>query len=193
MIKDYYSILGIGKDATNAEIEKAYKREAKAWHPDKFIDHLDKAVAEERMRLINESREVLIDSRKRKEFDTTGTCKPTHDPVVKAHGILFEFFEFALNNPQMQSSELLNMVEEEIFNRINQMKITIININNHIDNVRNIVKELHKGNKDKHHLFDASKGILQRFQSLIEGLEFDIKACDVAINLLNVRYKNAKD
>ena len=193
MVKDYYSILGISKDATDVEIEKAYKREAKAWHPDKFIDHLDKAVAEERMRLINESREVLIDPRKRKEFDATGTCKPTHDPVIKAHGILFEIFDFALNNPQMRSSDILNMVEQDLFNRINQMKMTITNINNHIVNVQNIVKEIYKGNKDKHHLFDASKSILHRFQSMIEGLEFDIKAHDAAINLLNVRYKNAKD
>jgi len=33
--KDYYKILEIGKDATEEEIKKAYKRAALKWHPDK--------------------------------------------------------------------------------------------------------------------------------------------------------------
>jgi DnaJ family protein C protein 7 len=33
--KDYYKIIGVGKDATPEEVKKGYKRQALLWHPDK--------------------------------------------------------------------------------------------------------------------------------------------------------------
>lgn len=63
MEKDYYSILGISKDATKEEIKKAYKKRARETHPDQ---HPDK---EEEFKKVTEAWETLGDDKKRAEYD----------------------------------------------------------------------------------------------------------------------------
>jgi curved DNA-binding protein len=67
--KDYYKILGIGKQATTAEIKKAYRKLAIKHHPDKNAG--DKT-AEEKFKEINEANNVLSDPEKRKKYDELG-------------------------------------------------------------------------------------------------------------------------
>jgi curved DNA-binding protein len=68
--KDYYSILGVGKSATQEEIKKAYRKLAHKYHPDKNPG--DKA-AEDRFKEIAEANEVLSDPEKRKKYDELGS------------------------------------------------------------------------------------------------------------------------
>ncbi|WP_392566311.1 molecular chaperone DnaJ [Utexia brackfieldae] len=68
--KDYYEILGVGRDADEREIKKAYKRLAMKFHPDKNQD--DKANAEEKFKEIKEAYEVLTDAQKRASYDQYG-------------------------------------------------------------------------------------------------------------------------
>jgi curved DNA-binding protein len=67
--KDYYKDLGVGKNASAAEIKKAYRALANKYHPDKAKG--DKA-AEEKFKEINEANEVLSDPVKRKKYDRFG-------------------------------------------------------------------------------------------------------------------------
>lgn len=67
--KDYYSILGVSKTASQAEIKKAYRALAKKYHPDK--NKGDKA-AEDRFKDISEAYEVIGDEEKRKQYDQLG-------------------------------------------------------------------------------------------------------------------------
>ena len=67
--RDYYEVLGIQKGATDQEIKKAYRKLAKANHPD--LNPGDKA-AEARFKEINEAYEVLSDSTKRSRYDQFG-------------------------------------------------------------------------------------------------------------------------
>ena len=66
--KNYYEILGVGRDATEDQIRKAYRRLAKKYHPDVNKD----PGAEAKYREINEAYEVLKDPGKRGRYDTLG-------------------------------------------------------------------------------------------------------------------------
>ena len=67
--RDYYEVLGLEKGATAEDIKKAYRKLAKANHPD--LHPGDKA-AEERFKEINEAYEVLSDDDKRAKYDQYG-------------------------------------------------------------------------------------------------------------------------
>jgi curved DNA-binding protein len=67
--KDYYKIIGVDKSATQDEINKAYRKLALKYHPDKNPD--DKQ-AEEKFKELSEAYEVLKDPEKRKKYDMLG-------------------------------------------------------------------------------------------------------------------------
>ncbi len=67
--RDYYEVLGVQRNATDAEIKKAYRKLAKENHPD--LNPGDKA-AEARFKEANEAYEVLSDSDKRSRYDQFG-------------------------------------------------------------------------------------------------------------------------
>ncbi|OBS08362.1 DnaJ C-terminal domain-containing protein [Acidihalobacter prosperus] len=66
--KDYYKILGVARDADQAEIKKAYRRLARKYHPDVSQE----PEAEARFKEINEANEVLGDAEKRRAYDQLG-------------------------------------------------------------------------------------------------------------------------
>lgn len=67
--RDYYATLGVSKDATQADIKKAFRRLARENHPD--VNKGD-AAAEKRFKEISEANEVLSDPEKRKAYDQLG-------------------------------------------------------------------------------------------------------------------------
>jgi len=64
--RDYYEVLGVGKNASADEIKKAFRRAAVEHHPDKEGGN------EEKFKEINEAYEVLKDSSKRQRYDQFG-------------------------------------------------------------------------------------------------------------------------
>ncbi len=67
--RDYYEVLGVAKNASEAELKKAFKRLAMKYHPDRNPDDKD---AEEKFKEAKEAYEVLSDERKRAAYDQFG-------------------------------------------------------------------------------------------------------------------------
>src|ERR1700736_2289336 len=64
--KDYYAVLGVEPGASDREVQRAYRRLAKANHPDA---NPGDTAAEERFKEISAAHDVLGDPEKRKEYD----------------------------------------------------------------------------------------------------------------------------
>uniref|UniRef100_A0A6B2L580 J domain-containing protein n=1 Tax=Arcella intermedia TaxID=1963864 RepID=A0A6B2L580_9EUKA len=85
-----YEVLGVTRDATNAQIKKAYYQKARDFHPDKNADNPQ---AEDMFKLISEAYNILSDPEKRKVFDLGGydAVKATEqgmpDPSIIFKGI----------------------------------------------------------------------------------------------------------
>lgn len=71
--RDYYEVLGVGKDADEGEIKRAYRKLAIQHHPDK---NPDDPTAAEKFREAAEAYEVLKDPQKRAQFDQFGHAGP---------------------------------------------------------------------------------------------------------------------
>ena len=63
---DYYKVLGVGKNASDEEIKKAYRKLARKYHPDR---NPGDSQAEERFKEISQAHDVLADAEKRKAYD----------------------------------------------------------------------------------------------------------------------------
>ena len=73
--KDYYQIMGIGRDASADDIKRAYRRLARKYHPDVSKE----ANAEARFKEVGEAYEVLRDPEKRAAYDALGSRTPGED------------------------------------------------------------------------------------------------------------------
>ena len=75
--KDYYSILGIDKNASAEDIKKAYKKLCLKYHPDRWANASDaeKKEAEDKFKEINEANSVLSDPKKKQSYDLFGDAE----------------------------------------------------------------------------------------------------------------------
>jgi len=73
--KDYYAILGVARDAAQADIKKAYRKLARKYHPDVSKE----PAAEERFKDVGEAYETLRDKDKRAAYDALGRHRPGQD------------------------------------------------------------------------------------------------------------------
>jgi DnaJ-class molecular chaperone len=72
MTKDYYSLLGVSKSATQADLKKAYHKLAMKYHPD---TNSSDAEAEKKFKEINEAYQTLGNIEKRRIYDITNVLE----------------------------------------------------------------------------------------------------------------------
>jgi curved DNA-binding protein len=80
--QDYYATLGVARNATPAEIQKAYRKLAKKHHPD---INKEKG-SEDQFKKVNEAYEVLKDPETRKKYDQLGSNFRSGDPFTPRGG-----------------------------------------------------------------------------------------------------------
>jgi molecular chaperone DnaJ len=73
--RDYYEVLGVSKNCSEAELKKAYRRAAQKHHPDR---NQNDAGAEEKFKECKEAFEILSDSHKRAAYDQFGHAGVDH-------------------------------------------------------------------------------------------------------------------
>lgn len=80
--RDYYTLLGIGRNASAADIERAYRRAARATHPD---IHPEDTSASERFTAVAIAYETLGNPARRASYDRAQARLQPVDPVPLAH------------------------------------------------------------------------------------------------------------
>jgi len=89
-MKDYYDILGISRDASDADIKKAFRQLALKYHPDRNPENKE---SEEKFKVINEAYSCLCDPEKRANYDRFGTAEGLgagYSPFGTGFGDIFE-------------------------------------------------------------------------------------------------------
>ena len=84
--KDYYELLGVGRNASEDELKKAYRKLALKYHPDRNPENRQ---AEEKFKEASEAYSVLSDANKRAQYDRFG-----HAAVGGGGGVGFDASSF---------------------------------------------------------------------------------------------------
>lgn len=77
--RDFYEVLGVGRDASERDIKKAYKRLAMKYHPDR---NSGDAGAAEKFKEVKEAYEILTDAQKKAAYDQYGHAAFEQGAVV---------------------------------------------------------------------------------------------------------------
>ncbi|MBC7821688.1 MAG: J domain-containing protein, partial [Planctomycetaceae bacterium] len=83
MAIDYYTTLGVKKNASAEEIRKAYKKLSRENHPDRKPDN---PAASEKFKQVQEAWDVLGDAQKRQQYDQFGTAFGPNGPKFQQRG-----------------------------------------------------------------------------------------------------------
>lgn len=105
---DYWSLLGVDADCTDQQLKRAFRREARRWHPD--LNSND-PVAEERFKLVNEAYAVLSDPRRRDAWQQGGgSSADVADPFAQGFPDFEDYLDVIFGGGSAQSGA--EVVEE---------------------------------------------------------------------------------
>ncbi|MDW8132395.1 MAG: DnaJ domain-containing protein [Candidatus Calescibacterium sp.] len=118
-MKDYYSILGVSRNATEKELKEAYRKLVRKYHPD--LNPSNREESEKIFRQINEAYEVLSDPEKRKFYDKYGeNWKNIYEASKKGYDP--EQFNQRAYTYQSKASKDLEEILQEIFGSFGKSK-----------------------------------------------------------------------
>lgn len=108
-MKDYYSVLGINKNATDDEVKAAYKEMAKKYHPDNYADNPLSDLAAEKMKEINEAYDGIMNERRRRKSSSNRAGANYYS----ANSNFSDVRSLIMNNRLEEAQEILDGVPPE--------------------------------------------------------------------------------
>ncbi len=109
-MKDYYSVLGINKNATDDEVKAAYKEMAKKYHPDNYADNPLSDLAAEKMKEINEAYDGIMNERRRRKTSSSNRAGGNY---YSANSNFSDVRNLIMNNRLEEAQEVLDGVPPE--------------------------------------------------------------------------------
>lgn len=120
MNKDFYDELGVGRNATESEIKKAYRKLAMEYHPDKNPDNKE---AEVKFKSIASAYEVLSDTVKKQRYDTMGHAAYTRTGGDNPHSYGdASGFEYIFNEMRKEQNRDRN---KQHYTKSHKVKLTV--------------------------------------------------------------------
>ncbi len=105
---DYWSLLGLTPDSDSAQLKRAFRREARKWHPDLNVND---SHSEERFKLVNEAYAVLSDPIKRKAWeDSNDLYDDIEDPFLNGFPEFDQYLDVVLGLPSQPLSSEENSI-----------------------------------------------------------------------------------
>jgi curved DNA-binding protein CbpA len=179
--ENLYDILGASKDATMDQIKAAFKKKAKAYHPDQGGNQDD-------FIKLKKASKVLLNPHKRKLYDD-GIEDNDDIEQVEAFAMqrIVEFFVNSINNPMIQDVERVDYIKgaTKSFNdQISQCGVRIRDVKIQVDRFEKVIKRL-KTNRQQDVLTQMLVHHASKLRSVIHANEKEKEVFKTAIQIIN--------
>lgn len=178
-----YDILGVPKDATNEQINKAYRKRAKEAHPDKGGDP-------EEFRAVNTAKQVLLNPRLREKYDNTGEFDDTPDNREnEIIGVAMQAFNEAIAEAVARggSPTRTNLVSSAIKKVNLKMDAKREEVKTHkhaVEITKKVLGRLRVNDKKKGYIIRGLENQARKYEDLIKGAENGLEVFSEALELL---------
>lgn len=115
--EDYFDALGVKRDATDEELRAAFRRKAKATHPDR------KGGDNMQMVLVNRAYETLKDPERRKAYEQTGQDRPANFVSAAREMLVAKFMLFMVSE---DSGDMINFAMARIMEEKNKHRANLV-------------------------------------------------------------------
>ena len=185
---DYYELLGIERNATPAEIKKAYREKSKTMHPDVGGD-------EESFAELSEAYKTLSDEDTRAFYDRTGKNQgKSIDLHEEAKGFLLQLFDNIIESTTtLNGMEILDELYKECRSRIQARKHDLKFIKRTKGEYEKKLGCILK-DKEEETIFDiALKEKIERCEQEISLAEIDIQTIEISLKMLHEYHPKPED
>lgn len=168
--RSLYEILGVDKNASDAEIKKAYREKAKKHHPD--VNNGEDG----EFKLVSEAHAILINSMTRERYDNTGSKNRRSEGDLIQQDLIKTFYEVLTHpsfNPDLD--DIFAKVVQSFETGISQRQTKIQLCHDGIKNLENVKKRLSKHKKKNAMFIPLVEGTIEEGEQEIRKLEEQIK------------------
>lgn len=183
-----YSALGVEPSASNAEVRRAYRKKAKAAHPDVGGDP-------EEFHILSTAVAILTDPDRRARYDETGdmqggASKP-ESIDQRALQIIAAAFEAVLQSDKdMETSNVVELMVGAISGGRHQGRIDIANVTNRIARLRKALNRFSGKGRVPAQMEQIIERSIEKFTAELRSIEDRLKPLDLALEMLSaVEYR----